>query len=291
MPPMILSAPHAAYTVDRGKSVNSYVSVTVVVSYTNDVSVSVIATVSVTSSYGTRVSVVVSKLVAVGNSTALTPWRVAVLVSLVFLTVKGLTLVTTKVVVSSHMTRLTLLKDFSARTCNTLANNRMPGGVVSSVASGSVVSVVTSGSVPLVVSCTSSWMVVDDCTVVVSLAVCILLVVSCPSCWVLVDDCTAAVSLVASELLVVSCPSFWVLVDDCTVVKVFAPALLGLDAIGVKSAGAGTVYGPCVIVVVGAVTVCMTVSDTISKVVELTYAILVLVEAPTEGGTVAVMAT
>jgi hypothetical protein len=49
------------------------------------------------------------------------------------------------------------------------------------------------------------------------------------------------------------------------------------------------VYGPGVTVTVGAVAVCVTVSDTVSYVVELTYAILVLVAASIGGGAVSVM--
>lgn len=54
-----------------------------------------------------------------------------------------------------------------------------------------------------------------------------------------------------------------VLVDDRTPVNVFAPALAGFEAMGVKSTGVGTVYGAGVMVTAGAVTVCQTVSFTV----------------------------
>ena len=61
----MLSAPHAACTVDRGKSDNSYVGVTVLVSYTSEVAILVVATVSVVSSYRTGTSVLVDTVLSV----------------------------------------------------------------------------------------------------------------------------------------------------------------------------------------------------------------------------------
>lgn len=131
------------------------------------------------------------------------------------------------------MTRLTLLKDFSARICNPVASNSLPGGTT--VAESTVSSV--------------------------------LLVTGCSSCVaVVVDDTPAAAAG-----------------------NVFAPALAGLDAIGVKPNGAGTVYGFGVTVVVKeAVTVCVIVSLTVLYSVELTYAVPVLVGIPTVRGAVSV---
>jgi hypothetical protein len=70
------------------------------------------------------------------------------------------------------------------------------------------------------------------------------------------------------------------LVDDITPPSVFAPALIGFEAMGVNPAGAGTVYGTGGIVTTGAVRVSCCVSYTISYVVELTYTTLVLVGMP-----------
>jgi len=71
-------------------------------------------------------------------------------------------------------------------------------------------------------------------------------------------------------------------------VNVSAPALIGLNAIGVKPIGAGTVYGSGVIVVVGAVVVRVIVSLTVLYNVELTYVVAVLVGMPTVRGAVSV---
>lgn len=84
-----------------------------------------------------------------------------------------------------------------------------------------------------------------------------------------------------------------VVVDDTPAAaaagNVFAPALAGLDAIGVKPSGAGTVYGSGVMVAVeGAVTVCVIVSLTVSITVELTYVVPVLVGIQTVRGAVLV---
>lgn len=147
-----------------------------------------------------------------------------------FLTVKGFTLVVTERVVSSQMTRLTLLKDFSARTCSPVASNSLPGGT------------------------------------------------------------TVAGSTVSSVVVGTACSSWVVIVGDCTAegVRVSAPALSGLDAMGVNPTGAGTVYGSGVVVVAGAVTVCVIVSLTVSYTVELTYAVSVLVGIPSVRGALSV---
>jgi hypothetical protein len=146
------------------------------------------------------------------------------------LTVKGLTLVVTKRVVSSQMTRLTLLKDFSARACNPGTNNSLPGGTT---VAGSIVSSAVVGT-------------------------------GCWSCVVIVEDCAA---------------------DG---VNVSAPALSGLEAIGVKPIGTDTAYGSGVMVVVEAVVVCVIVSLTVLYTVELTYATPVLVGMPFVLGAVSV---
>ena len=159
--------------------------------------------------------------------------HVMVIVDVECLTVKGLTLVVTKLVVSSQMTRLTLLKDFSARTCNPVSSKSLPGGTT---AAESIVSSVVVG--------TGRW-----------------------SCVVIVEDCTA---------------------ED---VRVSAPALSGLDAMGVNPIGAGTVYSSAVMVVVGAVVVCVIVSSTVLYTVEPTYAVPVLVGRPTVRGGVSVTTT
>ena len=80
------------------------------------------------------------------------------------------------------------------------------------------------------------------------------------------------------------------IVDDSIAlsVNVSAPALIGLDAMGVKSIGAGTVYGSGVTLTVGAVVVSVIVSLTVSYTVELTYAVPVLVGIPTVRGAVSV---
>lgn len=80
------------------------------------------------------------------------------------------------------------------------------------------------------------------------------------------------------------------IVDDSTSsgVNVSAPALIGLDAMGVKPFGAGTVYGSGVMVTVDAVMVCVIVSLTVSYTVELRYAIPVLVGIPIVRGAVSV---
>jgi hypothetical protein len=70
------------------------------------------------------------------------------------------------------------------------------------------------------------------------------------------------------------------LVDDITPPTVFAPALIGFEAMGVNPAGAGTVYGTGGIVTASAVRVSCCVSYTVSYVVELTYTTLVLVGMP-----------
>lgn len=147
------------------------------------------------------------------------------------LTVKGLTLVVTKLVVSSQMTRLTLLKDFSARACNPGTSNSLPGGTT---VAGSIVSSVVVGT-------------------------------GCWSCVVIVEDCTAES------------------------VNVSAPALSGLEAIGVKPiGGVDTADGSGAMVVVGAVVVCVIVSLTVLYTVELTYATPVLVGMPSVLGAVSV---
>jgi hypothetical protein len=128
------------------------------------------------------------------------------------------------------MTRLTLLKDFSARTCNPVASNSLPGGTT---VAGSIVSFVVVGT-------------------------------ACSFCVVIVED-----SAVEG-------------------VSVSAPALSGLEAIGVKPIGVGTVYGSGVMVVVGAVVVCVIVSLTVLYTVELTYATPVLVGMPFVLGAVSV---
>jgi hypothetical protein len=81
-----------------------------------------------------------------------------------------------------------------------------------------------------------------------------------------------------------------VVVEDAAAegVKVSAPALRRLDAIGVKPIAAGTVYGSGVMVVVGAVMVCVIVSLVVLYTVELTYAVPVLVGMPTVRGAVSV---
>ena len=73
-----------------------------------------------------------------------------------------------------------------------------------------------------------------------------------------------------------------VIVDNSTAlgVNVSAPALMGWDAIGVNSIGAGTVYGYGLMVTVGAVAVCVVVSLAVSYTVELTRAVPVLVGIP-----------
>jgi hypothetical protein len=69
-------------------------------------------------------------------------------------------------------------------------------------------------------------------------------------------------------------------VDDITPPSVFAPALMGFEAIGVNPGGAGTVYGTEGTVTAGAVIVSCCVSYTVSYTVELTYTTLVPVEMP-----------
>ena len=71
-------------------------------------------------------------------------------------------------------------------------------------------------------------------------------------------------------------------------VNVSAPALIGLDAMGVNPIGAGIVYDSGVMVTVGAVVVSVIVSLTVSYTVELTYAVPVLVGIPTVRGAVSV---
>ena len=80
------------------------------------------------------------------------------------------------------------------------------------------------------------------------------------------------------------------IVEDSTAlgVNVSAPALIGLDAMGVKPFGAATVYGSGVIVTAEAVVVCVIVSLTVSYTVELRYAIPVLVGIPIVRGAVSV---
>jgi hypothetical protein len=77
-------------------------------------------------------------------------------------------------------------------------------------------------------------------------------------------------------------------VDDTSPPSVFAPALIGFEAIGVKPGGAGTVYGVGATVTAGAVTVYCCVSYTVSYAVELTYTMPVLVGIPSNGNAVSV---
>jgi hypothetical protein len=70
--------------------------------------------------------------------------------------------------------------------------------------------------------------------------------------------------------------------DEASLPSVFAPALRGFEAIGVKPGGAGTVYGVGATVTAGAVTVCCCVSYTVSYAVELTYTMPVLVGTPSD---------
>jgi hypothetical protein len=77
-------------------------------------------------------------------------------------------------------------------------------------------------------------------------------------------------------------------VNDTSPPRVFAPALIGFEAIGVKPGGAGTVYGVGATVTTGAVTVYCCVSYTVSYAVELTYTMPVLVGIPSNGNAVSV---
>jgi len=79
--------------------------------------------------------------------------------------------------------------------------------------------------------------------------------------------------------------------DDGNLSNVFAPAFFGLEAIVVKSLGAGTVYGVGATVTAGAVTVCWVVSYTVSYTIELANAVRVLVGMPIDGEAVSVTKT
>jgi hypothetical protein len=76
--------------------------------------------------------------------------------------------------------------------------------------------------------------------------------------------------------------------DEGSPPSVFAPALIGFEAMGVNPGGAGTVYGVGATVTAGTVTVCCCVSYTVSYAVELTYTMPVLVGSPSERGAVSV---
>jgi hypothetical protein len=76
--------------------------------------------------------------------------------------------------------------------------------------------------------------------------------------------------------------------DEGSPPSVFAPALIGFEAMGVNPGGAGTVYGVGATVTAGTVTLCCCISYTVSYVVELTYTMPVLVGTPSDRGAVSV---